>query len=161
VKKLSAARLSEIQDLARFRYNLRKFLRFSEKAARSEGVTPQQHQLLLGIAGFTGNGRATISELAEFLQEHHNSVVELVGRAERAGLVRKENDPRDRRYVFVSLTPKGEVVLSKLSKLHKNEIERLRAGLTTERRPSGTSTGIGVGLRKQRLYSTREVQPRN
>ena len=76
-----------IRNLAWFRYNLRKFLRFSEKAARQCGVTPQQHQLMLGIAGYTGRGSATVSELAEFLQERHNSVVGLVERAAQRGLV--------------------------------------------------------------------------
>src|SRR5690242_21301039 len=95
--------------LADFRYQLRKFLRFSERAAISQGLTPQQHQLLLGVAGYNGARRATISDLAEFLQERHNSVVELVGRAVRKGLIRKDHDPNDRRYVYVSLTPRGEV----------------------------------------------------
>ncbi len=121
--------LNVMQDLAWFRYQLRRFLRFSEKAARGHGVTPQQHQLMLGIAGYVDCDRATISELAEFLQEHHNSVVELVSRAVRSGLVRKEQDTEDRRCVFVSLTPRGEVVLSKLAKLHRYEVESLRAGL--------------------------------
>ena len=120
-----------VRHLAWFRYALRRFLRFSEQAARSCGVTPQQHQLLLGIAGYTSRHKATISELAEFLQERHNSVVELVGRAARRGLVRKVHDTRDRRYVFVSLTSRGEAVLSRLSRLHKQEIARLQAGLLT------------------------------
>src|SRR5690349_14187913 len=99
-----------VRHLAWFRYALRKFLRFSEQAARSCGVTPQQHQLLLGIAGYTSRRKATISELAEFLQERHNSVVELVGRAARRSLVRKVHDTRDRRCVLVSLTSRGEAV---------------------------------------------------
>jgi DNA-binding MarR family transcriptional regulator len=118
-----------VRHLAWFRYTLRKFLRFSEQAARSCGVTPQQHQLLLGVAGYTRRHKATISELAEFLQERHNSVVELVGRAARRGLVRKVHDTRDQRYVFVSLTQRGQAVLSRLSRLHKQEIVRLQAGL--------------------------------
>ena len=118
-----------IRELAWFRYNLRKFLRFSEKAARQCGVTPQQHQLILGIAGYTGRGWATLSELAEFLQERHNSVVGLVERAVQRGLVRKVQDTQDRRFVFVSLTKRGEVVVSKLTKLHKEEVKRVRDGL--------------------------------
>ncbi len=118
-----------VRHLARFRYTLRKFLRFSEQAARRCGVTPQQHQLLLGIAGYTSRHKATISELAEFLQERHNSVVELAGRAARRGLVRKVHDTRDRRYVFVSLTSRGESVLSRLARLHEQEIVRLQAGI--------------------------------
>src|SRR5580698_1237747 len=94
-----------IRELALFRYSLRKFLRFSEKAARQFGVTPQQHQLMLGVAGFTGRGTASISELAEFLQERHHSVVELIERAVQNGLVYREHDTADRRVVMVTLTP--------------------------------------------------------
>jgi DNA-binding MarR family transcriptional regulator len=118
-----------LRFLARFRYGLRKFLRFSEQAARDCGITPQQHQLMLGIAGYTTRHEATISELAEFLQERHNSVVELVERAVRRGLVQKVRDSHDRRYIVVSLTPRGKTVLSKLARLHKEEILRLQAGL--------------------------------
>jgi DNA-binding MarR family transcriptional regulator len=117
-----------LRDLASFRYNLRKFLRFSEKAARQFGVTPQQHQLMLGVAGYTGRGVATISELAEFLQERHHSVVELIERAGQNGLVRREQDTIDRRVVVVSLTRQGEQLLSKLASLHHEEITRVRAG---------------------------------
>ncbi len=123
-----------IRDLAWFRYHLRRFLRFSEKAARACGVTPQQHQLLLGIAGFTGRGWATISELAEFLQEGHNAVVGLVERAARRNLVRKEPGKRDRRYVLVSLTSRGEAVLARLARLHLDEVRRLRARMLTAAR---------------------------
>src|SRR3984885_41837 len=91
-----------MRELAWFRYNLRRFLRFSERAARACGVTPQQHQLMLGIAGFTEDGRATISELAEFLQERNNSVVGLVERAAEVGLVRRRPGKTDRRQVIVT-----------------------------------------------------------
>lgn len=119
----------EIRNLAWFRYNLRKFLRFSEKAARQCGVTPQQHQLMLGVAGYTGRGTATVSELAEFLQERHNSVVGLVERAAQRGLVRKEHDTHDRRYVLVSLTSEGEQILARLTELHKEEVKAAREAL--------------------------------
>lgn len=115
-----------MRDLAQFRYQLRRFLRFSEQAARAAGVTPQQHQLILGVAGFTGRGWANISELAEFLQERHNAVVELVARASLAGLVRKETVAGDGRLVRVELTPRGRSVLMKLSELHRKELKRLR-----------------------------------
>jgi DNA-binding MarR family transcriptional regulator len=118
-----------IRNLAWFRYNMRKFLRFSEKAARQCGVTPQQHQLMLGIAGYTGRGTATVSELAEFLQERHNSVVGLVERAAQRGLVRKEHDTQDRRFVLVSLTPQGEQILARLTELHKEEVKVAREAL--------------------------------
>lgn len=115
-----------IRDLALFRYALRKFLRFSENAARQCGVTPQQHQLMLGVAGFTGHGSATVSELAEFLQERHHSVVGLVERAVQNGLVRRVQGTTDRRFVVVSLTRRGENVLSKLAKLHQEEAKRMK-----------------------------------
>ena len=100
--------VESIRELALFRYNLRRFLRFSEKAARASGVTPQQHQLMLGIAGFTEDGSATISDLAEFLQERNNSVVGLVERAAERGLVRRRSGQQDRRQVVVTLTARGE-----------------------------------------------------
>ena len=118
-----------IRGLAWFRYNLRKFVRFSEKAARACGVTPQQHQLMLGVAGYTGRGWATVSELAEFLQERHNSVVGLVDRAAQCGLVRKEHDTSDRRFVFVHLTDYGEQILAKLTEIHRGEVNHAQETL--------------------------------
>lgn len=115
---------ASLRQLAQFRYGLRRFLRFSEKAARAAGVTPLQHQLMLGIAGFTGRGWATISELQEFLQERHNAVVALVSRAVDARLVRKTHVKRDRRFVRVDLTIAGRATLTKLAALHRKELER-------------------------------------
>lgn len=120
---------SLIRRLARFRYHLRQFVRFSEKAARAAGVTPQQHQLLLGVAGHTGRGWANIGELAEFLQERHNAVVGLVDRAARRRLVRKQPGERDRRFVCVYLTPRGTALLARLSHLHQQEAGRLGSRL--------------------------------
>jgi DNA-binding MarR family transcriptional regulator len=115
-----------IARLAAFRYQLRRFLRFSEKAARACGLTPQQHQLLLGVAGYTGRGWATISELAEFLQARHNAVVGLVERAERRRLVRKERAGRDRRFVRVYATLQGQRILDGLTRLHRQELGRVQ-----------------------------------
>ncbi len=117
-----------VQGLARFRYQIRKFLRFSEQAAREAGITPQQHQLLLGVAGFTGRGWATVSELAEFLQERHNAVVGLVERARTRGLVLKQSIECDRRVVRVELTAEGRQVLGRLSATHRRELTRLQQG---------------------------------
>ncbi len=127
---------SIMRDLAQFRYALRKFLRFSENAARRCGVTPQQHQLLLGVQGFTGRGSATVSELAEFLQERHHSVVGLIERAEQNGLVRRTQDTTDRRVVNVTLTPNGQKTLLKLSKMHFEEAKRIRGLWTMYERPA-------------------------
>ena len=96
--------------------------------ARAAGVTPQQHQMMLGVAGFTGRGWATISELAEFLQERHNAVVTLVSRACRAGLVSKHVVASDRRLVSVQLTPIGRAILMKLAALHRKELSRFEWG---------------------------------
>jgi DNA-binding MarR family transcriptional regulator len=126
-KRAERLDLNLIRRLAWFRYHLRQFLRFSEKAARQCGVTPQQHQLLLGIAGFTGREWATIGELAEFLQKRHNAVVGLAERASKRGLVRKVQSADDRRFVRVHLTAKGEAVLAKLTQLHEAESARLAA----------------------------------
>jgi DNA-binding MarR family transcriptional regulator len=115
-----------IRDLAQFRYALRKFLRFSEDAARKCGVTPQQHQLMLGVAGYTGLGSATVSELAEFLQERPHSVVGLIERAAKHGLVRRTQDKADRRVVNVSLTASGKKNLSRLTRLHHEEARRVQ-----------------------------------
>ena len=115
-----------LRELAEFRYQLRRFLRFSERAARQHGMTPLQHQLLLGLAGFARNGSATISEMAEFLQERHNAVVALIQRAERAGLVKKSRGHDDRREVRVSITRRGAQMLRKLSELHLRELAGLK-----------------------------------
>jgi DNA-binding MarR family transcriptional regulator len=125
----------DIRELAQFRYALRKFLRFSESAARECGVTPQQHQLMLGVAGFTGRGCATVSELAEFLQEKNHSVVGLVYRAVQSGLVKRKRDSSDRRVVVVQLTARGERVLTQLSDLHQQEIENIGGVFLTKEKP--------------------------
>lgn len=117
---------SAIRRLAWFRYGLRRFLRFSEHATRSLGVTPQQYVLLLGVAGYTGRGWATISELAEFLQERHNAVVGLVKRAEGRALVRKDQSARDRRFVRVRLSRQGAALLRRLVNLHLQELKRIQ-----------------------------------
>jgi DNA-binding MarR family transcriptional regulator len=115
-----------VRRLAWFRYRVRRFLHFSERVARSCGITPQQHQLLLGVAGYTGRGWATISELAEFLQERHNAVVGLVQRAAERGLVRKLQGQRDRRFVKVHLTRRGVTILEKISRMNIAELRELQ-----------------------------------
>jgi DNA-binding MarR family transcriptional regulator len=124
-----------LRQLAWFRYNLRRFLRFSERATRAHGLTPQQYLLLLGIAGYTGRGWATISELAEFLQERHNAVVGLVQRACRKGLVHKDQGGRDRRFVRVRLTRQGTTALNSLAQLHLEELQRIQLGLGKALKP--------------------------
>lgn len=130
VKKQSARKQTvppgTIRRLAWFRYRLRRFLRFSERMSRACGITPQQHQLLLGVAGYTGRGWATISELAEFLQGGHNAVVGLVQRAAERGLVRKERGATDRRFVRVHLTRQGAAILATISRRNIRELRSLQ-----------------------------------
>ena len=115
----------EYEVLAAFRYALRQFMHFSEEAALSMGLTPQQHQALLAVKGFPGRDRVTIGELAERLQIKHHSAVGLVNRLVTQGLMVREADEQDRRQVFVSVTDYGEDVLAKLSVAHREELNRI------------------------------------
>jgi DNA-binding MarR family transcriptional regulator len=108
--------------LAEFRYHIRKFIRFSERAARAAGVEPQQHQLLLAVKGMPDGVAPTIGEIASRLQVVHHSAVELVDRLEDQGLVQRRRNSEDRRQVFLSLTPKGERILRDLSVHHRREL---------------------------------------
>jgi DNA-binding MarR family transcriptional regulator len=109
--------------LAHFRYALRKFLGFSEAAAASHGVTPQQYQVLLAIEGFPGRNWVTVGELAEQMQVAHHSAVGLVDRMEALRLVRRAASKEDRRRVQVRLTAKGLALLEKLYRAHRAELQ--------------------------------------
>jgi DNA-binding MarR family transcriptional regulator len=114
----------DYKALAQFRYQLRVFLAFSEVAAQRQGLTPQQHQALLGVKGFVRPGPATISDVARFLQIRHHSAVELISRIEKLGLIRRASDPNDARRVHLSLTAKGEQKLQTISKMNLGELRR-------------------------------------
>ncbi len=116
---------AEYEILANFRYALRQFVRFSETAARAGGITPQQHQVLLTIAGFPGREQVTMSELAERLQIRHHSAVGLVDRLVAQALVTRENSEVDRREVYICLTPRGNEILAQLSAAHREELRRI------------------------------------
>lgn len=115
------------ENLSEFRYQLRRFLRFSEEAAHARGVTPLQYLLLLHIKGFRGRDWATIGELAERLQAAPNGVVALVSRCEAAGLVRRWRSNADHRQVEVHLRARGERCLRQLVALHQAELSSLAA----------------------------------
>jgi DNA-binding MarR family transcriptional regulator len=112
----------EYQALAEFRYQVRRFLRFSEQTARSAGLEPQQHQLLLAIRGLPAEEKPSIRVLAERLQVQHHSTVELIDRMVERGLLQRQRDTDDRRRVLIMLTAQGEDVLQKLSVLHRTEL---------------------------------------
>ena len=118
----------DFETLAGFRYELRRFLRFSEDATRRHAVTPLQYSLLLQIKGFPGREWATVAELAERLQAKHHGVVSLVSRCEAAGWVRRRTSPIDRRCVEVRLTAAGEARVAQLARLHQDELQSIRAG---------------------------------
>lgn len=112
----------DYESLAEFRHHIRRFLRFSERAAREAGLEPRQHQLLLALKGLPVHVRPKIAEVAERLQIQHHSAVELVNRLEAAGFVRRQRGSEDRREVHLQLTPKGEKVLRELSLHHRSEL---------------------------------------
>jgi DNA-binding MarR family transcriptional regulator len=110
--------------LASLRHTLRLFLSFSQKAARQAGLTPQQHQALLAIKGFPGRDHTSVSELAERLQLRHHSVVGLVDRLVRRGVLRRLPNRTDRRRVELHLSPRGEKLIERLSVVHLAELRQ-------------------------------------
>ena len=118
------------EAISNFRYELRRFLRFSEEAVRREGVTPLQYLLLLHIKGYPNRDWASVGELAERLQAHHHGVVALISRCEQLGLVKRKTSTEDRRRVETHLTLKGERCVGRLALLHRDEMKSLRSALT-------------------------------
>jgi DNA-binding MarR family transcriptional regulator len=115
----------EFEMLASFRHTLRLFLSFSEEAARTVGLTPQQHQALLAIKGFRGQGHVTVGDLAEALQIKHHSAVGLVDRLVEQGLAMREPAAEDRRQVRVMLSARGLELLAELTSAHRHELKRV------------------------------------
>jgi len=122
---------SDYQSLAELRYQIRKFLYFSEQAARKARMEPRQHQLLLAIKGLPQHLRPRIGVLAERLQLRHHSAVELANRLSKGGYVRRRRDREDRREVLLNLTAKGEKVLRELSLDHRQELRAAGPELMT------------------------------
>ena len=118
---------TDFADLLRFRDGLRRFMRWSEEAARAAGLTPAQHQLLLAIRGHGGD--PTIGDVAAHLLLKHHSTVELVDRAGRGGLIHRHSDPGDHRIVRLRLSANGERRLESLSTAHLAELARLHDAL--------------------------------
>ena len=116
---------TKLKSLAEFRFQMRKFLNFSETASERCGIPAQQYQLMQVIAAIPEGQQASITYLAERMILRHNSTVELVDRAERAGLVRRESDPKDMRRSLVQLTPQGHEILERLVAEHLRELAPL------------------------------------
>jgi len=118
----SAESIPRLEELADFRYQLRTFLSFSESASESCGIAAQQYQLMQVIGAVPPERQASISYIADRMILRHNSTVELVDRAERAGLVERRHDEHDLRRSLVQLTPQGWAILQKLVALHLEEL---------------------------------------
>jgi DNA-binding MarR family transcriptional regulator len=123
----SGARCREIsaagyRQLAEFRYRIRQFLHLSEEAARSRGIEPQQHQVLLAIKGLPEGTRPTVRTLSQRLCLRHHSTVELIDRLVEQRAVARRHSDQDRREVLVELTPHGEQLLHQLSVLLWQEL---------------------------------------
>lgn len=115
---------AEYQALAEVRYRLRTFLSFSENEARTVGLEPRQHQLLLAIRGLPSGERPTIRTLADRLVLRHHSVVEMIDRLEAQEMVKREADPADGRVVLVRILPRGRTMLDRLSIAHRDELAK-------------------------------------
>jgi DNA-binding MarR family transcriptional regulator len=113
----------DFKAMAELRYQIRRFLRFSENAAREAGIEPQQHQLLLAVRGLPDGLKPTVGVLAERMQLQHHSTVELIDRLVDRGFLSRLRATDDRRQVFVKLTHDGEEFLKKLSLHHLQELQ--------------------------------------
>ena len=120
----------DYEALAQFRYQLRKFLSFSEAAAHDAGLTSQQHQALLAIKGFSGTQPVSVGDLAGLLLVRHHTAVELVDRMAKLALLVRIVDGNDSRRILVKLTRKGEQKLQILSKIHFEELQAASPRLT-------------------------------
>jgi DNA-binding MarR family transcriptional regulator len=137
-----------LRTLADFRYELRRFLHFSECAALEVGLQPQQHQLLLQVAGAAEGTAVTIAYAAERLGLKHNSAVELVDRSVREGLLTRKADAEDKRRAILHITHRGRQLLGRLSGDHARELNELgpRLGRTLRqiRLHAPSQTGLVV-----------------
>lgn len=124
---------SDFAALSEFRYQMRRFERFSEDVVQAQGITPLQYLLLLHIKGYPGRDWATVSELAERLQAKHHGTVALITRCEAMGLVERRNSAIDRRRVEVHLLRQGETILARLAEQHRVELLSLQGIFTIPR----------------------------
>ena len=116
---------NEFEALSEFRFQIRRFERFSEDVVQSAGITPLQYLLLLHVKGYPGRAFATVGELAHRLQAKPHGVVALVTRCEEHGFVERRASEEDRRRVEIHLLPAGERLLGHLAELHRSELQSL------------------------------------
>jgi DNA-binding MarR family transcriptional regulator len=120
--KTASVDWAKLADLAEFRYQLRRFVSFSEAASESAGISAQQYQLLQVVATVPEGQESSISYIAERMVVRHNSAVELVDRAEKAGLVQRVADPKDHRRSLVETTSRGNDLLAQLVPIQLAEV---------------------------------------
>jgi len=136
--------------LAEFRYQIRRFLRFGEEVARKAGLEPQHHQLMLALKGIPSGQEPRIAYLAERLQLRHHSAVELVDRLARKGLIRRTRSERDRREVYIKLTPRGDRLLRELTLHTRAELSLAAPALVDALRKVVTGKAAARGTRNNR-----------
>lgn len=134
----------EYQRLEEFRFQIRRFLHFSETAAREAGIEPQQHQALLVLKGMPAGCSPTVGHLAERLLLKHHSAVGLVDRLQSLGLVARRTSREDARQILVELTAKGERILHRLSIAHRAELEETGPKLAAALRAVGRRKTLAV-----------------
>jgi DNA-binding MarR family transcriptional regulator len=116
-------------SLSDFRHEIRRFLNFSEQAARKAGIEPRQHQAMLAIRGLLPGRNATVGVLANRLQIEHHTAVELANRLQKNRLISRRRSKGDRREVMLRLTSRGERLLKSLTLLHRTELITAGPGL--------------------------------
>jgi DNA-binding MarR family transcriptional regulator len=147
--------LADYESLAELRYQIRRFLHFSEQAARELGLEPRQHQLMLTLKGLPVGTRPRIGELAQRLQIQHHSAVELVNRLSTGGYVLRHRGGEDRREVLLSLTAKGEKILRELSLHHKAELRMRGPALVAALKRAMQTSKDSVGIPAKALSASR------
>lgn len=148
--------LADYQALAEFRYQIRKFLHFSEKAVHASGLERGQYQLMLAIKGLPEGVRPRIREIATRMQIQHHSAVELINRLEAGGYVERARAQDDRREVLLALTAKGERVLEELAIHHHDELQSAAPGLVAALRRvmAGKKQGATTSPERRELKPT-------
>jgi len=136
--------------MAEFRYQIRRFMRFSEETARAGGLEPQQYQLMLAIKGMPDDMRPRIGEVAQRRQIQHHSTVELVDRLARRGLVRRRRSESDRREVLLELSPRGDKLLQEMALRHWAEYREVAPYLVAALKRVMRDTTTNNGARRKK-----------
>jgi DNA-binding MarR family transcriptional regulator len=113
---------SDFRKHAEFRHWLRKFLSTSEANARNAGLGASQYNLMLAVKGLPENSQPNISTVADRLMVESHSVVELVDRCVKGGLMERFREGSDQRLVFVRLTELGNEVVERIAIKNREEI---------------------------------------